>query len=421
MKNLYKLIMLCISALLSAPAAAQSDYRPGYVVMPQGDTLQGHVSYRTDALGKTVGFKRDNQSITTSYTANEISGYGFPGDRNYRTRTLDHADTLAAEYVFMQELVRGTASLFVYKNTFFIEKNDNPDKLHKLYITKETYVNTYGVTAQRDINHYVRTLNTLLQDCFAMFNKIERVKLAEKNLVDLVREYNKCVGRADEQIIFKVSKKWFAIRPGFVGALSHTSLNFSATDERYLPLEHAEFNTNTHPTFGLALLLNSPRINERASILVEGRYFSNSYRSDPSYIWFESYYDNEIEIELSALKLTTALRYDFAGKTLQPFVNAGGFLNFFNKRDFRHIQYVRSTQSSTPTERNRDNAEFLSKMQQGLMLGAGSYLHINKHRLSLEARYELGLDLHKHNAVNKINTALDSDTRSVSLLFGFYF
>ncbi|PVY44234.1 outer membrane beta-barrel protein [Pontibacter virosus] len=421
MKNLYKLISLCVVALLSIPAAAQSDYKPGYVVMPQGDTLQGQVSYRTDALGKTIGFKKTSQSATTSYTANDIAGYGFPGDRNFRTRTLDHADTLAAEYVFMQELVRGTMSLYLYRGTFFVEKNDNSSKLHKLYITKETYVNNYGVTAQRDINHHVRVLNTLMLDCFAMLSKIERVKLAEKNLVDLVKEYNSCAGGAEEQTTFKESKKWFAIKPGFVGAISHTSLNFSASDETYLHLEHAEFNTNTYPTFGIALLLNSPRINELASLLVEGRYFTNSYQADPSYVWFDSYYDNQIEIELSAIKLTTALRYDFAGKTLQPFVNAGGFVNLFNQRDYKHTQYVRRTQSSTPTERNRDNAEFISKVQQGLMLGAGSYLHINKHRLSLEARYEFGLDLHEHNAVNKINNSLDSDTRTVSLLLGFYF
>ncbi|MCP2042802.1 outer membrane beta-barrel protein [Pontibacter sp. HSC-36F09] len=421
MKNLYKLIALYFGVLLSVPAAAQSDYKPGYVVLPQGDTLQGQVSYRTDALGKSIGFRRDGQSTTASYTANDLTGYGFPGDRNYRTRTLDHADTLAAEHVFMEELVRGPISLFIYKNTFFVEKNDNPDKLHKLYITKETYVNTSGVTAQRDINHHVRTLNILMQDCFAMLSKVERVKLAEKTLVNLVRDYNSCIGGVDEQIIFKESKKWFAIRPGFVAAISHTSLNFSAADERYLHLDHAEFNTNTYPTFGMALLINSPRISEKASILVEGRYFSNSYQADPSYVWYDSYYDNQIEIELSAIKLTTALRYNFAGKTIQPFVNAGSFFNFFNKRDYKHTQYYRSTQSSTPTERNRDNTEFLSKMQQGLMLGAGSYLHLNKHRLSLEARYELGLDLHEHRAVNKINTALDSDTRSVSLLLGFYF
>lgn len=421
MKNLYKLITLCISVLLAVPAAAQSDYKPGYVVMPQGDTLQGQVSYRTDASGKMIGFKRNGESGTTSYTANDLSGYGFPGDRNYRTRTLDHADSLAAEYVFMQELVRGTLSLYVYKGTFFVEKNDNPDKLHKLYITKETYVNNYGVTAQRDINHHVRTLNTLMQDCFAMFSKVERVKLAEKSLVDLVKEYNSCIGGAEEQTTFKESKKWFAIKPGLVGAISHTSLNFSATDERYIHLENAEFNTNTHPTFGVALLLNSPRINENASILVEGRYFSNSYQANPSYAWFESYYDNNIEIELAAVKLTTALRYDFAGKTLQPFVNAGGFFNIFSQRDYKHTQYVRRTQSSTPTERNRDDENFFGKMQQGIMAGAGTYFNLNKHRLSLEARYELGLDLHDQAAVNRITNALDSDTRTVSVLLGFYF
>jgi hypothetical protein len=411
---------LFCGAMLSLPVLAQSDFRPGYVVMPQGDTLQGQVSYRPDVVsGRTIGFKKNGQTETAAYTADNISGYGFAGDRNYRTRVLDHADTLAAEYVFMQELVRGTMSLYMYKSTFFVEKNDNPDKLHKLYITNEEYYNKDKALARRQVNHHVTTLNTLMQDCIAIFPKVERVKLAEKNMVELVQEYNQCV--SSEQTTFKSDKPWIALRPGFVGAMSHTSLNFSAKDETYLHLEHAEFNTNTYPSFGIALLVNSPRINERTSLLLEGRYFQNSFQADPSYMWFGSYYDNEVEIDLSAVKITSALRYDFTGKTLQPFINAGAFLNLFQSRDYKHTQYFRRTQSSEPTPRNRDDAEFISKQQQGLMIGAGSYLNINKHRLSLEARYEFGLDLHEHNAVNKINSGLDSDTRTVSLLFGFYF
>ncbi|MDO6390580.1 PorT family protein [Pontibacter sp. BT731] len=420
MRNLYKLITLYLGVLLSVPVAAQSDYKPGYVVLPQGDTLQGQVSYRTDALGKTIGFKRDGQSTTASYTANDLAGYGFPGDRNFRTRTLDHADTLAAEYVFMQELVRGTMSLYVYKGTYFVDKRDSSEKLHKLYITKETYVNTYGITAQRDINHYVRTLNTLMQDCFEMFQRVERVKLAEKSLVDLITAYNTCAGDPQEQITFKESKKWFAIRPGVVAGMSHTSLHFSAKDERYLHLDHAEFNSNTHPTFGLALLLYSPRINQNASLLLEGRYAQNSFQADPTYVWFDAYYDNEISFDLSAFKLTTAFRYDFAGKAVQPFVNAGVFHNFMQRREYTHTQYYRQTENSKPTLRDRDIPGFVNNVQQGFMLGAGAYLHISKRRLSLEARYEHGQDLHEQGIVSKTSQALTSNTRTVSILLGVY-
>ncbi|MDX5480153.1 MAG: PorT family protein, partial [Hymenobacteraceae bacterium] len=121
------------------------------------------------------------------------------------------------------------------------------------------------------------------------------------------------------------------------------------------------------------------------------------------------------------IKLTTALRYDFAGQTIQPFVNAGGFLNLFQHRDYKHRQYVRRTSTSNPEERIKDNPDFVNSYQQGIMAGAGTYFNIKKKKLSLEARYELGLDLHSHNAVNRINKGLDSDTKTVSLLFGLYF
>jgi len=387
--------------------------------MNQGDTLRGLVSYRSSALtDNTCGFKKDEQAAAVTYTPKDIAGYGFPNDKNFKTKVLDHADTLAAEHVFMEELVRGTVSLYNYKGTFFVEKQD--DKLHKLYITQEEYTNKSGALAKRQINHHIRVLNTLMLDCSPMLSKIERVKLAQKNMVELVQEYNRCAG-GEEQTTFKESKPWIAVRPGVAGGISHTSLNFSAKDERYLHLEHASFNTNTSPTFGLALLINSPRINEHASLLLEGRYLVGNYKAAPSYTWFDTYYDNEIEFDLAALKLTAALRYDFSGKTVQPFVNAGGFVNMFQQRDYMHRRYVRRTSTSKPEERVKDDPEFVGKYQQGLLVGAGTYINVNKRRLSVEARYELGLDLHDHAAVNKINQILDSDTRTLSLLLGFYF
>ncbi|MBD1398884.1 PorT family protein [Pontibacter sp. JH31] len=421
MKTLYKLIPLCFLALASLQAAAQSGYKPGYVITSQGDTLRGEVTYRSSTLAtNTVSFKKDAQSGPVTYTSNDIAGYGFPNDKNFQTKVLDNADTLAAEYVFMEELVRGNISLYLYNGTFFAEKLSGTGKLHKLYITQEDYINTYGAPAKRDINHHVQVLNTMTQDCYEVFTKVERIKLAQRNLVGLIKEYNNCTS-SGEQTVFKESKKWLAVKPGFVAALSHTSLNFSAKDETYLHLEHAEFNTNTYPSFGLAFLVNSPRINESMSLLVEGRYFKNNFQAEPSYTWFDTYYDNEIEFDLAAVKLTTALRYDFAGQTIQPFVNIGGFLNLFQHRDYKHRQYVRRTSTSNPEERIKDNPDFVNSYQQGFMAGAGTYFNIKNRKLSLEARYELGLDLHSHNVINRINKGLDSDTRTVSVLFGLYF
>lgn len=421
MKTLYKLFPILFFALLTLQAAAQSDYKPGYVVTAQGDTLRGEVTYRTSTqVINTIAFKKDGQTSPVSYTSNDIAGYGFPHDKNFQTKVLNHADTLAAEHVFMEELVRGSISLYLYNGTFFVEKQDNTGKLYKLYITQEDYINRQGVPAKRDINHHVQVLNTMTQDCYAVFTKVERVKLAQRNLVELIREYNNCAN-AGNQKVFKESKKWLAVKPGFVGAFSHTSLNFSAKDETYLHLEHAEFNTNTYPSFGLAFLVNSPRVNENLSLLVEGRYFTNNFQAESDYTWFGTYYDNEIEFDLAAIKLTTALRYDFAGKTLQPFVNIGGFLNFFQHRDYKHRQYVRRTSTSEPEERIKDNPDFVNSYQQGLMAGTGTYFNLKNRKLSLEARYELGLDLHSHNAVNKISNSLDSDTRTISVLFGLYF
>ncbi|MEJ8757676.1 PorT family protein [Pontibacter sp. H259] len=411
------------------PVIAQSDFREGYVVLPAGDTLRGQVNYRAGILaGNTCAFKQHGKEVEVNYTPLDIVSYGFPNDKNFQSRHLDHADTLAAEQVFMEELVRGTISLYTYKGTFFVQKKQDP-KLHKLHITTESYYKyekgqtaetSNGTLAVRRINHHVMALNMLMQDCFKMLSKTEQVSLSQKSLVALVREYNQCQGDA-EQIVFKESKPWLAMRGGIIGGISHTSLDFSAQDEAYMHLEHAEFNTTTYPTLGLFLNINSPRISEHVSLQLEGQYFRSSYEAHPSYEWFGFQYDNNIAFNLAAVKGAAFIRYDFNGKVFQPFVNAGTFINFYQKREYTHRQYVKRTSTSNPEERIKDNPDFVTKRQQGFLGGAGTYLILGKRKFSAEARYEYGADLQEQATVNTVNDNVTSNTKTFAFLVGYYF
>jgi hypothetical protein len=400
------------------------------VVLSQGDTLKGKVNYRSGILaGNSCVFKPQGTEIEQAYTPKDITGYGFPNDKSFQSKYLDHADTLAPEQVFMEELVRGTMSLYNYKGTFFVQKQQDP-KLYKLYITTESYYKyekdetpetSNGTLAVRRVNHHLGVLNMLMLDCFKMLSKTERVSLSQKSLVALVHEYNQCKGDGAEQKVFKESKPWLAARAGIVAGISHTSFNFSATDERYLHLEYADFNNATYPTLGLFINLNSPRISENVSLQFESRYFRSNYKAQPSYEWSGFQYDNNVEFNLSAIEGAAFFRYDLSGKVFQPFVNAGAFLNFYQTREYKHRQYVKRTSTSTPEERIKDDPEFVAKSQQGLLVGAGTYIHLGKRKLSVEARYEYGSDLHAQAEVNRITEALASNTKTISLLFGYYF
>lgn len=425
--SLYLLYICCL--LFALPVAAQSDFREGFIVQTSGDTLRGQVNYRSGILaGNVCVFKQNAQAGEITYTPKDILSYGFPNDKNFQVRHLDHADTLAAEDVFAEELVRGNINLYNYKGTFFVQKR--PDtKMHKLYITSESYykygpgenpTNSTGTLTVRRVNHHISVLNMLMQDCFQMLSKIEYVTLTQKGLVALVRQYNQCTG-SKEQIVFKEDKPWLATRAGILAGINHTTLSFSAKDEAYLHLAHANFNKETYPTFGLLVSFNSPRVSEQLSLQLEVQYLRNKFAAQPSYEWFGTYYDNEVEFNLSALKGSAFFRYDFSGKVFQPFINAGGFINFYQTREYKHKQYVRSTSTSTPEERTKDNPDFVAKRQQGLLSGVGTYIHIKKQKLSVEARYEYGVDLHAHKAADRMSDALSSSTKTVSLQFGFYF
>jgi hypothetical protein len=422
-------LIYVILLLFTKPVVAQSDFREGYVVLAKGDTLQGLVNYRSGILsGNTCAFKQTEQATEVNYTPHEVVSYGFLNDKNYQSKYLDHADTLAAEQVFMEELLRGTISVYNYKGTFFVQKKHDP-KVYKLYYTHESYYKygngedpaaNNGTLAVRRVNHHVVVLNTLMQDCYKLLPKIENVYLRQKSLVALVQEYNRCAGDT-EQVVFKESKPWLAARAGITAGVNYTTLNFSAESEAYLHLKNADFNKEIYPSFGLVANINSPRLIEHLSLQTEVHYFRYKFEATSSYQWFGTYYDNDMAFNLSSIKGSALLRYNFAGKTIQPFINVGSFINFFQTREYKHRQYVRQTSTSTPEERINDDPHYVAKRQQGLLSGAGTYIHIKNQKISLEARYEYGFDIQEHRTIDRMSDAVDSNTKTIAFLIGYYF
>src|SRR6187549_1124270 len=64
-----------------AKVSAQVDYRPGYVVSSQGDTIQGSIDYRNWLQNpKTISFRPSAQGVEHTYKPLEIRAFGVAGD-----------------------------------------------------------------------------------------------------------------------------------------------------------------------------------------------------------------------------------------------------------------------------------------------------------------------------------------------------
>ncbi|OKL40684.1 porin family protein [Pontibacter flavimaris] len=417
MKRIYTFLLACLCVIGAALSArAQSDFKPGFVVLASGDTLTGLVDYRANVLSsKVCRFKSKESASVVLYSPNDISSYGFPEDRYYASKYVK-ADS---SRVFMEELVRSKINLYNLKGRFYVEKEGLG--LEELETEFREYYNDAGVLHRTSANKHTATLNKYMDDCIlVMVEKTERVALAQSSLIRLIKDYNEC-SPGVPVVVFKEDQPWFAAEFGVGVGVTHTSLSFSAKDERYLHLEHSDFTTSTYPTVGLLLNLRSPRVSKFTSVQLEGHYFRASHEDRNAYEWAYMEFENEMELRMSAVKLSTAVRHEFGSKKLQPYVNAGMFFNFFQDRDLKHNQYVRRTVWREPEVRVKDDPEFITKNQKGFMIGAGLLYGLAGGKVAAEARYEHGLDVHHDRQVDQLNARLSSNTSNISLLVGYYF
>jgi len=126
MKNLVFLIIFFL--VIIQHLTAQTDFRDGFIVKLNMDTVYGQVDYRGDALSaKVCKFKNNLITKVEEYSPYDIAGYGFIDGKNYVTKTLDMGEEIKIlqQKYFVEFLVKGLVNLYFYrddKDHYFIEK-----------------------------------------------------------------------------------------------------------------------------------------------------------------------------------------------------------------------------------------------------------------------------------------------------------
>jgi len=309
------LILLIGAICLAEFSFSQTDYRKGYVITNARDTLVGLVDFREGAKAyKYCDYKSSKTQNAVSYEPTDIIGYGFENDKIFQSKEITIKDQ-SPKVVFLEVIVRGLVSLYKFENTFFIEKNNTG--LQQLPIEiKEILV--AGKRVRTNTNKHVRTLNMLLFDCAELREKVQKAKLNENALSNLIEDYNRCKGELS--ITFKAKKPWTKAILGVTGGVNVSRLNFDA----FPGYEHLAgvFEISKSPIIGISFDFLSPRLSERISfhgdvLYLSSKYYNNSLFNTPTII------RNYVTIELQQLKVPIGIRYTFPKRNFTPYFKIG--------------------------------------------------------------------------------------------------
>jgi len=229
---------------------AQSDYRKGYVISKENDTMFGQIDYRGSSyLTHKCKFKKDLDNTKTVFVPADIYGFRFVDGKYYKSLVIDN------ERLFVEVLVEGNMNLYCITNTFgsrfFVEKEDLGLKEVE-YKSGTKYIN--GAEYSVNSKSYIGLLKVYTKDAPIVNAKVASIGEPDfTSLVTLVRDYNLEVSTKEACTVYQDLRPKLAVNVELNGGVLSVN-GFTNYDPAYRPQVSLFFN------FAL------PRKNERLYI-----------------------------------------------------------------------------------------------------------------------------------------------------------
>jgi hypothetical protein len=363
MNKYYKLLLILSLTLNVITAYSQWDFRPGYIINNNGDSLNGLISFSEGAMKyKICHFKNNNADKIEKINPDQIRYYRFNEDRLFKSKDIPLSDT-TTQKVFLEVLAKGKITLYRNEMTFFIEKEGDP----KLYVfTNELKpVQINGYTIQKKDTKQIGVLSYLLGDCFEVADKMNISNFGERSLTSLVNDYNTCMGQSS--ITYKKRKAWIKGYKGVSLGINRSSIKFGPDKTGTDYLFH-EFTASNSIQTGITGEIFSPKINERFSFTGSLLFSSSNYHSYSVSTSNKITDRYDVEIDLKGIKIPVGIRYTFFGKKIKPIIDFGvsGTYNFIANSYLRREHEV-----SKIVDTYEDKALEINKSLLGFWIGGG--------------------------------------------------
>ena len=319
-----ELLILILLFAYIGNALAQRDYRKGYIVTNNRDTVFGWIDYRGDIRNsKVCSFRESESDKATEYAPGDIAEYRFIDSKYYVSR--DIGTEYESKTVFLEFLVNGMANLYYYcdnnaEGHYYIEKDDNFVELKT--VEREAIVaNELGTKALKSytIKSYIGTLKATL-DVWEMGDEIDKAKLEHRSLINIAKNYHQyaCMD-GSECVVYEKKKTLVAFR---IAPVVGVNLSTFRLVNPYV--ENYNFDPSTNLTIGLNLNISLPRINEKFFLQMQAMYtkyyFFGTYNSSPNSISSAS---SDVHFRTNVLQTGLAVKYEYPKGKWRPTLATG--------------------------------------------------------------------------------------------------
>jgi hypothetical protein len=358
-------ILFCIS---TCSIFAQHDFRDGYVVLANGDSITGKVAYRASFLNVYSCIYKSKSGEKRKYEVSEMLAYGYFFDKRFERKNLP-VDSVTSEQLMAEVLIKGYVSLFKARDYLYVQKNGKLIRVPRTF-TKKIQIEwqEYIVTDEQ----YITVLNTIVGDCALSANEMN---YSQEKIAELLQNYNRCKDGSAGQT-FKQSKPVTLVTfQGVIGLQSSTLMSVEGNQD---------LTTSVSPVYGVAVDFSAPRLFDRLLFSAEVHYSNQlfQYTVEEFTSTIRIYSDNRIENE--NLYVPFGVRYNFFRDFRTPYIKLGGIIGINLSSTF---SYIREQETVREVQVYKESLNFKDSPQG--IYGAIGYTHgISSHvKAFAEVRY----------------------------------
>jgi len=328
-------------SLIQLTAFGQTDFKPGYYISLDNDTVYGLIDYRGDIRNSRICvFKKDENSESVKFKADEIKRYRFIDSKFYISKLVKTVD--GEKYIFVEFLVNGIADLFYYKDAdgdhYLIETKDG-GLVELKNENEQFYVEGRGEVI-RETNKHIGILKVTFADCMEVQSQIDKVKLDHKSLINITKNYHDYVCDGEKCIIYE--KKLPILKISWGPVVGYGMADFK------LENVNIKFDKSRYIIGGVNLNITIPRLNEKLSLQLgtqlSQRYFYSLHQERNTYF--------DIHIHSLFVQSSAGIKYTYPKGKLRPTLAVGvSLLKCLNTNE-RVIQEVVGYSTVTTNEYN---------------------------------------------------------------------
>lgn len=385
-------LLFFVFALIIQYAFAQDGYKGGFIIDNNGQYIYGYVRLNPLTYFSVCEFKESLEEKPTTYSPEEIKGYGFiPGDSYISFKTVSN------KWIFLLIVKKEKIALYKSGDDLFLQKGD-------LQIQ---------ALPSNDKNAISNTLNDVVGDCPYLKKKIKSIEISENSLLELIEQYNQCLELGGDK--YKGNSQLM-----IMAGIAPSSLGFYPEEYQVSYLSGDNFNSFKSIAAGAVFSHKFQTLTKQKLSIgayIGALYVSNTYEriystQDPAN--FNIIYQSDIDIYNQGITIPFGLQLTHESK-LQPYLKIGTVVQPWSNSSSSGSLYTKIGGSDIYYDEPYSITEIKSGPKFQLAIGLSTKAFQNK-RLAFE------LNVAKGKANSTVGAfSVDSDIQQLQFLVGLIF